>query len=252
MNRFFYFGVLFSSLVLFSSCSKGSDVDVVETSFPETAEIYLLNNLDPGFVYPENLQYLSSREVKSSVCLDINEHIDVSITRPSVPAIVDPSNPTATPNTQGPQNGVIEWLNDADIDKPLRAHTCHSEQINTLFAGDFESGGISSDQGFDVSKISEGEFKLPFYNVCVEVENVGSSSGLVLRECDKNPKQQFVFEDDGKIKQVNDLSLCLTTSADYGWYGGGYKPIYIVRDLFMSACNPAFSERQSWGLRSAN
>ena len=242
MNRFFYLCVL----IFFSSCSKGSDVDAVEMSFPETAEIYLLNNLDPGFVYPENLQYLSSREVKSSVCLDINAHIDVSITRPSVPAIVDPSNPTATPNTQASQN------NDAGLDKPLRAHTCHSEQINTLFAGDFESGGISSDQGFDVSKISKGEFKLPFYNVCMEVENVGSSSGLVLRECDKNPKQQFVFEDDGKIKQVNDLSLCLTTSADYGWYGGGYKPIYIVRDLFMSACNPAFSERQSWGVRSSN
>ena len=242
MNRFFYFCVL----IFFSSCSKGSDVDAVEMSFPETAEIYLLNNLDPGFVYPENLQYLSSREVKSSVCLDINAHIDVSITRPSVPAIVDPSNPTATPNTQASQN------NDAGLDKPLRAHTCHSEQINTLFAGDFESGGISSDQGFDVSKISKGEFKLPFYNVCMEVENVGSSSGLVLRECDKNPKQQFVFEDDGKIKQVNDLSLCLTTSADYGWYGGGYKPIYIVRDLFMSACSPTFSKRQSWGLRTDN
>ena len=246
MNNCFYFCVLFSSLIFFSSCSKGSDVVAAEASNPETAEIYLLNNLDPGFVYPENLQYLSSREVKSSVCLDINAHIDVSITRPSVPAIVDPSNPTATPNTQASQN------NDAGLDKPLRAHTCHSEQINTLFAGDFESGGISSDQGFDVSKISKGEFKLPFYNVCMEVENVGSSSGLVLRECDKNPKQQFVFEDDGKIKQVNDLSLCLTTSADYGWYGGGYKPIYIVRDLFMSACNPAFSERQSWGLRLDN
>ena len=241
MNRFFYFCVL----IFFSSCSKGSDVDAVEMSFPETAEIYLLNNLDPGFVYPENLQYLSSREVKSSVCLDINAHIDVSITRPSVPAIVDPSNLTATPNTQASQN------NDAGLDKPLRAHTCHSEQINTLFAGDFESGGISSDQGFDVSKISKGEFKLPFYNVCMEVENVGSSSGLVLRECDKNPKQQFVFEDDGKIKPVNDPGLCLTTSADYDWDGGGYKPIYIVRDLFMSACNPAFSERQSWGLRSS-
>ena len=247
MNSYFNLYTLFSSLILFSSCSKGSDVDVVEMSFPETAEIYLLNNLDPGFVYPEELQYMSSREVKGSVCLDINAHIDVSITRPSVPAIVDPSNPAAiTPNTPASQN------NDGGLNKPLRAHTCHSEQIGKVLGGDFESGGVSSDQGFDVSKISTGEFKLPFYNVCMEVENVGSSSGLVLRECDKNPKQQFVFEDDGKIKQVNDLSLCLTTSADYDWYGGGYKPIYIVRDLFMSACNPAFSERQSWGLRSVN
>ena len=223
-------------------------MDVVEISFPETAEIYLLNNLDPGFVYPEELQYMSSREVKSSVCLDINAHLAVSITRPSVPAIVDPSNPTAvTPSAQAPQN------NDGVLDKPLRAHTCHSEQHQgNLLGGDFESGGISSDQGFDVSKISKGEFNLPFYNVCMEVENVGSSSGLILRECDKNPKQQFVFEDDGKIKQVNDLGLCLTASGSYSWYGGGYTPVYIVRDLYMTACNPAISERQSWGIRTVN
>ena len=109
-----------------------------------------------------------------------------------------------------------------------------------------------SDQGFDVSKISKGEFNLPFYNVCMEVENVGSSSGLILRECDKNPKQQFVFEDDGKIKPVNDLGLCLTASGSYSWYGGGYTPIYIVRDLYMTACNPTISERQSWGIRTVN
>ena len=237
-----------SILFLLFSCDKGVDLDVVETSIPETAEIYLLNNLDPGFVYPEELQYMSSREVKSSVCLDINAHLAVSITRPSVPAIVDPSNPTAvTPNAQAPQN------NDGVLDKPLRAHTCHSEQHQgNLLGGDFESGGISSDQGFDVSKISKGEFNLPFYNVCMEVENVGSSSRLILRECDKNPKQQFVFEDDGKIKQVNDLGLCLTASGSYSWYGGGYTPIYIVRDLYMTACNPTISERQSWGIRTVN
>ena len=239
--------LLFFFLFFLLSCDKGSDLNVEEAGLPETAEVYLLKNLDPGFVYPENLQYMSSREVKSSVCIDINTHIDHSITRPSVPAIVDPSNPTsATPNTPTPQN------NDGGLDKPLRAHTCHSEQIGTLVGGDFESGGVSADQGFDVSKISKGEFNLPFYNVCVEVESVGTSSRLILRECDQNPKQQFVFEEDGKIKQVDDLGLCLTASADYGWYGGGYKPIYIVRDLFMSACNPSLSERQSWGLRLSN
>ena len=238
----FFFFVFF----LFS-CDKGYDLNIEEAGLPETAEIYLLNDLDPGFVYPENLQYISSREVKSSVCVDINAHIDHSITRPATGPIVDPSNPSASsPNTLTPLN------NGVGLDKPLRAHTCHSEQIGTLMGGDFESGGISTDQGFDVSKISKGEFNLPFYNVCIEVENVGSSSRLVLRECDQNPKQQFVFEDDGKIKQVDDLGLCLTASADYGWYGGGYKPIYIVRDLFMSACNPSLSERQSWGFRLAN
>jgi hypothetical protein len=49
--------VLLSSLILLSSCSKGSNVGVEEPDevigYPETAEIYLLSNLDPGFVYPD-------------------------------------------------------------------------------------------------------------------------------------------------------------------------------------------------------
>ena len=176
LSFFFFLFFLFS-------CDKDSDLTIEEVGLPETAEIYLLNDLDPSFVYPENLQYMSSREVKNSVCIDINAHIDHSITRPAVPPIVDPSNPAAaTPNTLTPQK------NDGGLDKPLRAHTCHSEQIGTLMGGDFESGGVSADQCFDVSKISKGELNLPFYNVCVEVESVGTSSRFILRECDQNPK----------------------------------------------------------------
>ena len=208
------------------SCDKGSDLIVEETGFTETTDIFLLNNLDPDFVYPENLQYMSSREVKSSICLDINRHIDVSITRPAYR-----------------QNNVT------DLDKPLQGHTCYSEENSKLIGGDYESGGISFDQGFDVSKISDGEFSFPFYNLCMEVENPGQRSDLVLRECDQNPNQKFILEDDGKIKPVNDLGLCLTASASYDWYGGGYDPIFIVRELFLSPCNPSFAKRQSWGIR---
>ena len=59
--------LLFFFLFFLLSCDKGSDLNVEEAGLPETAEVYLLKNLDPGFVYPENLQYMSSREVKSSV-----------------------------------------------------------------------------------------------------------------------------------------------------------------------------------------
>ena len=161
-----------------------------ETAYPETAEVYLLNNLNDtrGF------------------CIDMTG-----------------------------------YKTNADVNKALQTHSCYSFQ-----------GSVSVDQGFDVSKISNGEFNLPFFNVCMEVENAEASSGLILRGCDKSPKQQFVFEDDGKIKPVNDLSLCLTASTNYDWYGGGFRPVYIVRDLFVGSCNPAFSERQSWGLRSVN
>ena len=132
------------------------------------------------------------------------------------------------------------YKTNADVNKALQTHSCYSYQ-----------GSVSVDQGFDVSKISNGEFSLPFFNVCMEVENVGSSSGLILRECDNNPKQQFVFEDDGKIKPVNDLGLCLTASGDYR-EGGGGSPVHLIRDLSMSACDESLSTRQSWGFRSSN
>ena len=179
--------------MLLASCNKQSEADVVEpgeeTAYPETAEVYLLNNLNDtrGF------------------CIDMTG-----------------------------------YKTNADVNKALQAHSCYSYQ-----------GSVSVDQGFDVSKISNGEFSLPFFNVCMEVENADSSSGLILRGCDKNPKQQFVFEDDGKIKPVGNLSLCLTASDDYR-EGGGGSPVHLIRDLSMSDCDDSFSTRQRWGFRSSN
>ena len=220
-------------LFLFS-CDKGADLIVEETAFPEIAEVYLLNDLDPNFVFPENLQYMASNGVNSSVCIDISENF-----YSQYGSGFAPMQSAAARNTS------------VALDRPLKTHTCHSDynRRNVSIGG---SGGVSPDQGFEVSKISDGEFSFPFYNVCMEVENIGNRSDLILRECDQNLNQKFVFEVDGKIKPANDLSLCLTASANYDWYGGGYNPIFIVRDLFMSACNPAFAKRQSWGLRTSN
>ena len=179
--------------MLLTSCNKQPEADVVEpdeeTAYTETAEVYLLNNLNDtrGF------------------CIDMTG-----------------------------------YKTNADVNKALQAHSCYSYQ-----------GAVSVDQGFDVSKISNGEFSLPFFNVCMEVENTVSSSDLILRGCDKNPKQQFVFEDDGKIKPVGNLSLCLTVSDDYR-EGGGGSPVHLIRDLTLSACDDSFSARQRWGFRSSN
>ena len=193
MIRFFYFCVLFSFLIFLTSCDKQSVADVVvpieENGFVETAEVYLLNNLNDtrGF------------------CIDMTG-----------------------------------YKTNADVNKALQTHSCYSYQ-----------GSVSVDQGFDLSKISNGEFNLPFFNVCMEVENASSSSGLILRRCDKNPKQQFVFEDDGGIKPVNDLGLCLTASDDFR-EGNGGSPIHLIRDLSLLACDASFSARQRWGIRSSN
>ena len=81
----------------------------------------------------------------------------------------------------------------------------------------------------------------------MEVENVGSSSGLILRECDNNPNQQFVFEDDGKIKPVNDLGLCLTASGDYIEREVVEALFTLIRDLSMSACENPLSDQTKLG-----
>ena len=176
---------------------------------------------------------MASNGVNSSVCIDISENF-----YSQYGSGFAPMQSAAARNTS------------VALDRPLKTHTCHSDynRRNVSIGG---AGGVSPDQGFEVSKISDGEFSFPFYDVCMEVENIGNRSDLILRECDQNPNQKFVFEVGGKIKPANDLSLCLTASANYDWYGGGYNPIFIVRDLFMSACNPAFAKRQSWGLRTS-
>ena len=228
-------------LFFFLSCDKGSDLNIIETAFPETADIYLLSNLDPGFVFPENLQYMASGGVNSSVCIDIPEKFFSQYGGGGAPM-----------QSAGAKSSSVA------LDRPLQAHTCFSsfgkgEGSQPAFTGRNSGAvGVSPDQGFDVSKISNGEFNLPFYNVCMEVENPGQRSSLVLRECDQNPNQKFVFDVSGKIKPANDLGLCLTASASYDWYGGGYNPIFIVRDLFVSPCNPSFAKRQSWRLGLSN
>ena len=51
-----------------------------------------------------------------------------------------------------------------------------------------------------------------------------------------------------KIKPINDLSLCLTSSDDYR-EGGGGSPVHLIRDLSLLPCGESFSTRQGWGLR---
>jgi len=225
--------ICFCLLFLLISCDKGSNLIIEEKGFPEIAEIYLLNNLDPGFIYPENLQYMSSREVNSSVCIDISEELYSQYGAGAAPM-----------QSAGAKNTAVT------LDKPLKTHTCYSTLGRGLSIGG--AGGVSPDQGFDISKINEGVFSLPFYNICMEMDKAVHRSNLILRECNQSLNQKFVFESDGKIKPMIDLDLCLTVSTNYNWYGGGYNPIFIVRDLFLSVCNPSFNKRQRWGLRPSS
>lgn len=129
------------------------------------------------------------------------------------------------------------YKNNADINKSLQAHSCYSYQ-----------GEISVDQGFNVSNISNEEFYIPHFKVCMEAEKIEESSALDLKSCDKNNKQKFILQSDGKIHPKENLNLCLTVSDNFS-EGGGGSPVHLIRTLSLKNCNDQLSSYQKWGIR---
>ena len=129
---------------------------------------------------------------------------------------------------------------NADVNKGLQSHSCYSYQ-----------GEISVDQSFDKFKISENEFYIPYFKVCMEAEKIEESSSLLLNTCNKKDKQKFTLQNDGKIQPLSDLNLCLTASESFR-EGGGGNPVHLIRKLSLQICEEKFSSRQKWGIRKSN
>ena len=82
-------------------------------------------------------------------------------------------------------------------------------------------------------------------------EDIKEGSSLKLSSCNKNDKQKFVLQSDGKIQPKNNLNLCLTVSENYR-EGGGGNPVHLIRTLTLESCDDAISSRQKWGFRKTN
>jgi hypothetical protein len=135
---------------------------------------------------------------------------------------------------------IIGYKTNADINKGLQVHSCYSYQ-----------GEISVDQGFDKSRIDDNEFYIPLFKACMEAVKIEKSSRLELKNCDKNQKQEFIFQNDGKIQPLSNLNLCLTASENFR-EGGGGNPVHLIRDLSLQICDDTFSSRQKWSFRKIN
>ncbi len=132
------------------------------------------------------------------------------------------------------------YKTNGDINKSLQAHTCYSYQ-----------GEIAVDQGFNLLKISQDQFLIEYFNVCMEASKIESTSNLILSDCDSNDKQKFMLKSNGNIHPVNDLNLCLTVSEEFR-EGGGGNPIHLIRNLSIEICDDSLSSRQKWGNRKFN
>ena len=132
------------------------------------------------------------------------------------------------------------YKENADTSRNMQVHTCYSYQ-----------GEIAVDQGFNKGKISEKEFYISHFKVCLEAENIESSSTIELNSCDKNQKQKFILQSNGKINPEGNINLCLTASVS-SREGGGGNPVHLIRDLSLELCNDDISTLQRWNMRTSN
>lgn len=135
---------------------------------------------------------------------------------------------------------ILGYKDNADVNKGLQSHSCYSYQ-----------GAVSIDQGFDKELISEKEFYIPHFKVCMEAEKIENASSLNLNTCDETDKQKFILQNDGKIQPKNNLNLCLTVSEDFR-EGGGGNPVHLIRSLSLQNCDNNISSFQKWGFRKVN
>ena len=132
---------------------------------------------------------------------------------------------------------IVGFKESADTQRGLQAHTCYSYQ-----------GEISVDQGFDKNRISEYEFFMPSFEVCMTFNS--TDNDLTLSVCNGSELQKFTFLTNGNIVVNSDPNLCVTVDQNDAREGGGGNPVHLIRELKTEECQESLSIYQSWGIRS--
>ena len=126
----------------------------------------------------------------------------------------------------------------AKIDKELQAHTCYSYQ-----------GEISPDQGFNSLSLTNNQFFLTFFDVCMEASSLTPSANLKLGKCNKSKFQNFEWSNLNKIHLISNRKLCLTVDKGQSKKGGGGYPIHLMRNLSLELCSKTLNPYQVWSKR---
>ncbi|WP_298815401.1 ricin-type beta-trefoil lectin domain protein [uncultured Roseibium sp.] len=126
---------------------------------------------------------------------------------------------------------------NAPLDKGLQAHTCYNY-----------TGDILEDQGFDEELIGKGEFRIPYFDVCMTVPSVETGAPIMLDQCGDTDTQKFTLNDNGQLVAQADPKLCVTVSSTEKREGRGGSPIHVMRPLSLQPCEEARKSYQSWTL----
>lgn len=128
---------------------------------------------------------------------------------------------------------------NAPLDQGLQAHTCYHY-----------TGGILEDQGFDAALIDEGQFRIPYFDVCMSVPSVEAGAAISLEQCSTADTQEFTLKPDGQLVAQTDSELCVTVSSTEKREGRGGTPIHVMRPLSLQPCDDAMKAYQTWSLHS--
>lgn len=128
---------------------------------------------------------------------------------------------------------------DAPLDKGLQAHTCYNY-----------TGELSADQSFDVAKFGQGQFYIPYYDVCMAVATVEVGAAVVLASCTGAEGQKFSLVESGQLTAQADAALCVTVSSTEKREGRGSSPVHVMRPLSLQACDEAEAAYQTWKINT--
>ena len=128
----------------------------------------------------------------------------------------------------------------APLDKGMQAHTCYDY-----------TGELLVDQSFDEALLKEGQFKIPYFDICMTASAVEADASIALASCDDNAEtQQFSLEENGNLVMKTKPELCITVNATEKREGRGSSPVHVMRPLSLQACSEDNAKYQTWSLFS--
>ncbi|MGV2988225.1 RICIN domain-containing protein [Vibrio sp. E150_011] len=127
----------------------------------------------------------------------------------------------------------------APIERGLQAHTCYNY-----------TGEILEDQGFDLSLISKGVFRISYFDVCMSASSLEQNASLQLEECNSSVTQQFELKDNGQLSLNGAPNLCVTVDGENKKEGRGGTPVHVMRPVSLQLCDDSKSDYQQWIIKS--
>ena len=126
---------------------------------------------------------------------------------------------------------------NAPLDRGLQAHTCYHY-----------TGSILEDQGFNGELISEGQFEIPYFDVCMSVSSLNAGAAITLEQCDDLNTQKFELNANGQLVTQADPKLCITVSPSQKKEGRGGSPVHVMRPLSLQPCADSSKAYQTWSI----